>query len=252
VIEGGEQLEARHVVVACDPRRALVEWLREPPRGAEPLVARWRRQSPGDGYQSKVDAVVSVPPRYSALADGLAERLGVTDPLLPTAIIAPGGSGLNLAAEAMRTGRVAAYPPAMVNLPSVADSEMRAPGGEHVLSLEVLFTPYALTSGWADSAEPERWLGALAGLVQEGFLPGVAARRAVTPVEWETDFSMERGHALAFGRSPLALLAGRDRELTRYETPIRGLFLTGAATFPGAGVWGASGRNAANVVLRQF
>ena len=28
-----------------------------------------------------------------------------------------------------------------------------------------------------------------------------------------------------------------------------GLFLTGAATFPGAGVWGASGRNCAGVVL---
>ncbi|MEZ5231909.1 MAG: hypothetical protein R2749_04270 [Acidimicrobiales bacterium] len=36
---------------------------------------------------------------------------------------------------------------------------------------------------------------------------------------------------------------------TRYRTPIEGLYLTGAATFPGAGVWGAPGRNAATVVL---
>ena len=41
-----------------------------------------------------------------------------------------------------------------------------------------------------------------------------------------------------------------EQELTRYETPITGLYLTGAATFPGAGVWGASGRNAALVALR--
>jgi phytoene dehydrogenase-like protein len=41
----------------------------------------------------------------------------------------------------------------------------------------------------------------------------------------------------------------KDPELTHYETAVGGLFLTGAATFPGAGVWGASGRNCAAVVL---
>ena len=37
--------------------------------------------------------------------------------------------------------------------------------------------------------------------------------------------------------------------LSRYRTPLRGLYLTGAATFPGAGIWGASGRNTAGIVL---
>jgi len=32
---------------------------------------------------------------------------------------------------------------------------------------------------------------------------------------------------------------------------VPGLFLTGAATFPGAGVWGASGHNCAMVVLAR-
>jgi beta-carotene ketolase (CrtO type) len=39
--------------------------------------------------------------------------------------------------------------------------------------------------------------------------------------------------------------------LTRYETSINGLFITGAATFPGAGIWGASGRNAAMRILSR-
>ena len=251
-LESGEELEAKAVVVACDPRRALVEWLREPPAAARPLVERWRALAPGEGYQSKVDAVVSEPPRYSSLDDDLAGRLDVDDALLPTTVIAPRGSGLDDAAEAMRARQVVGRPPAMVNVPSIADPAMRAPGGEHMLSLEVLFTPYALTGGWMGSAEPERWLHALGGLAQPGFLDGVGARRAVTPVDWEGEFSMNRGHALAFGRSPLALLVGRDPELTRYETTIPGLFLTGAATFPGAGIWGASGRNAASVVLRRM
>ena len=67
----------------------------------------------------------------------------------------------------------------------------------------------------------------------------------MTPDVYERDFFMPRGYATSFAGGPLAALRGKDRELTRYETPVKGLYLTGAATFPGAGVWGASGRNAA-------
>ena len=49
----------------------------------------------------------------------------------------------------------------------------------------------------------------------------------------------------------LAALRSAQPELTGYETAVPGLFLTGAATFPGAGVWGASGRNCATVVLAR-
>lgn len=153
-LEGGEGVEARAVVVACDPRRALVEWLREPPRGAEPIVERWRARTPGEGYQSKVDAVVAELPRYHALSDGQAESVGVADPLLPTTIVAPGGYGLDNAAATMRAGRVASRPPAMVNVPSVADPTMRAPGGQHVLSLEVLFTRVPREVGARGARDP--------------------------------------------------------------------------------------------------
>ena len=73
----------------------------------------------------------------------------------------------------------------------------------------------------------------------------------MTPDVYERDFFMPRGYATSFAGGPLAALRGKDRELTRYETPVKGLFLTGAATFPGAGVWGASGRNAARVILSR-
>ncbi len=70
------------------------------------------------------------------------------------------------------------------------------------------------------------------------------------PPAYERELRMPRGWAPSFSGSPLrALLGRRDRELTRYETPVAGLFLTGAATYPGAGIWGASGRNAADRVV---
>ena len=63
---------------------------------------------------------------------------------------------------------------------------------------------------------------------------------------------MRRGHTPSYAGSPLAAVLGRNRELTRYRTPIAGLYLTGAGTFPGAGVFGAAGRNTADVVRRDL
>jgi len=38
---------------------------------------------------------------------------------------------------------------------------------------------------------------------------------------------------------------------THHNTPIRGLYLCGAATHPGGGVMGTCGLNAANQILRR-
>jgi phytoene dehydrogenase-like protein len=38
----------------------------------------------------------------------------------------------------------------------------------------------------------------------------------------------------------------------RYQTPVRGLYMSGAATHPGGGVHGAAGANAARVVLADL
>lgn len=67
----------------------------------------------------------------------------------------------------------------------------------------------------------------------------------MTPDRYEQEFSMFRGYTLAYAGSPLSALLARQPELTRYRTPI---YLSGAATFPGAGVFGVSGRNTADVV----
>jgi phytoene dehydrogenase-like protein len=63
---------------------------------------------------------------------------------------------------------------------------------------------------------------------------------------------MHRGHTPSYAGPPLRALLGRDRETTRYRTPIDGLYLSGAGTFPGAGVFGASGRNSADAVITDM
>ena len=178
--------------------------------------------------------------------------IGAAEALVPTTFVLPGLDALAEALAASAGGRVGEHPVFYANVPSVLDHTMRPPGGGEVFSLEVLYTPYALAGGWPGSGEPARWLEVYGETVQPGFVDSVVDWRAMTPPSYEEQFSMPRGHAAAFSGSPLSALLGRPRHLTRYTTPIGGLFCAGAATFPGAGVWGASGRNVASVVTRSF
>jgi phytoene dehydrogenase-like protein len=248
-LAGGERIDAATVIAAGDPRSALVDWLAEPPAAARRLVERWRARARSDGYESKVDAVVDALPRVRGIDRAHADRLGVDDVRRPTTVVAPSPVGIAEAHAAAARGEVAGRPLFLTNVPSVPDPAMLPPGGGHLLSLEALFTPYRLRGGWAGSREPERWLRAYASLLEPGFLDGVRRFRLVGPEDYERDFSMPAGYAPSFAGGPLAALAGRDRELTRYATPVRGLYLTGSGTFPGAGVSGAPGRNTAGVVL---
>ncbi|MEZ5340463.1 MAG: hypothetical protein R2706_03160 [Acidimicrobiales bacterium] len=63
------------------------------------------------------------------------------------------------------SGLVAKRPTLLVNIPTVIDPDMQDSPNTHVLSLEVLFTPYALPGGWPTSGEPQRWLDLWQGLL---------------------------------------------------------------------------------------
>ncbi len=247
----GDELVAAAVVVACDPRRAFVEWLEGAPASAAGFLGRWTASGTEDGYESKIDALVTDLPRYRGLDAAPYDDLDV-EVLGPTMTIGPDPVEIDAAYQTSTRGGVGERPVMLANLPTVLDPTM-APDGHHVFSLEVLYTPYAIDGGWGSSPEPERWLEQYATLLEPGFLDGIVDWRVMTPERYETEFHMPRGHATSFAGGPVAALLGRrERERSRYRTPIDGLYLTGAATFPGAGVWGAPGRNAAHVVLGDF
>jgi beta-carotene ketolase (CrtO type) len=239
VCSDGTEVTARIVVSACNPHDTFLTWLRDPPPQADALVARWKQVPHDDGYESKVDAILDRPP---CLVSG--------EPLGTTTAIAPSLAEIDRGHRLMATGAVLERPGMLTNSPSALDSTV-APDGRHVFSLEVLYTPYAHPGGWPHSNEPRRWLEQLATKLAPGFLESIVDWRAMTPDRYEREFHLPHGHATSFTGGPLAALLNRSPELTRYETPVKGLYLTGAATFPGAGVWGASGRNAALRILAR-
>ncbi len=236
----GTEISAPVVVSACNPHDTFLRWLRHPPAEARDLVRRWRNVRQDEGYESKIDAVLSAPPVLR----------GFDRPLGATSAIAPGLAEIHRGAALMSEGRILDRPGMLVNVPSLIDPTI-APPGRHVLSLEALFTPFGFTGGWQDSTEPRRWLEAFAELCEPGLLDSIVEWRAMTPDVYERDFHLPAGHATSFAGGPLAAFRNDHPELTKYETAVDGLYLTGAATFPGAGVWGASGRNCATVILEQ-
>ncbi len=250
-LSDGSEVNSRVVVAACDPQRVFVDWIDDPPPAAKRLVGRWQARPTDDGYQSKIDAVINGVPRFRA-AGILEDHHPGVNLGEPTAVICPSPQALASAHDGREQGWVADEPSILTNLPSVLDPTMVTAEGHHVLSIEVLYTPYALKGGWPGSAEPERWLDLWSRFMEPGARESVVSWRTMTPDRYEAEFSMHRGHTPSYAGPPLAALMGRNRELTRYRSPIAGLYLSGAGTFPGAGVFGAAGRNTADVVRRDL
>jgi phytoene dehydrogenase-like protein len=245
-LDNGTTLRADRIVAACDPQRVFVDWLDAVPPAAQRLVDDWRARPVHDGYESKIDAVLIGAPTWREQTPR-PEPLSDADVLGPTTLISPSPDDVAEAHRLRAEGRVHPRPSLMVNVPSVLDPSVQPSPAEHVLSVEVLFTPYALQGGWPGSDEPQRWIDVLDGFMEPGSLR-VDRWRAMTPDRYETEFLMHRGHTPAFAAPPLVAFLGRRSETTRYRAPIDGLYLSGAGTFPGAGVFGAPGRNAADAV----
>jgi phytoene dehydrogenase-like protein len=128
-----------------------------------------------------------------------------------------------------------------------------APPGKHVVTAWAQWHPYELSTGehWDDirDREGER-IVAQVERAAPGFTDSIEQVHVQTPLDLERELGLRRGNVMhvemgldsMFSYRPLPELAG-------YRTPVRGLFLTGASTHPGGGVFGASGRTAARVAM---
>jgi len=197
---------------------------------------------------------------------GMAVRLGTTDlPRYPAAaengssyramqLIAPSRLALREAYADYLCGRPAARPPVVAMTFSAFD-ETIAPPGRHNITLWGQWHPYELAAErWPDIAEREahRLVEAMSAAAP-GFADTVQHVYVQSPVDLEHELGLRRGNVMhldmrldqMFGWRPLPELAG-------HRVPgLPGLYLTGASTHPGGGVFGASGRTVARIVLRD-
>jgi phytoene dehydrogenase-like protein len=122
------------------------------------------------------------------------------------------------------------------------------------MSMFVQYAPYDLRDGsWDEQREAfaDRCFDLLNDYAPN-FKDAVLDRQVLAPLDLERVFNLTGGNIFQGAMSPSQLFAFRPVPgYASYRTPLRGLYLCGAAAHPGGGVMGTPGLNAAREILRR-
>jgi phytoene dehydrogenase-like protein len=130
-----------------------------------------------------------------------------------------------------------------------------APAGKHTLFIWGQYYPYELANGerWEniEEREADRLIDAV-NAYAPNVKDSIIERFVQTPLDLERRIGLLRGNVMHVEMDFDQMFLFRPLpEMSAYRTPIKNLYLTGASTHPGGGVFAASGYNTAQVVLKD-
>ena len=245
-LEDGTQLDAEFVASSVDAHLTFEKFLT-----AEELPAYFREAVARIDYASasaKINLALAEPPRFTCLP---------TDGIGPhhhgTMHIGPSLEYLERAYDDAKYGRPSERPILEMTMATSVDRTI-APPGKHLLSIFVQYAPYKLAEGnWDDLKETfaDRCIETLAEYAPN--VPGaIEHRQVLSPLDLERTYGITGGNIMQGAMSAHQLFCFRPvAGWADHRTPIRGLYLCGAASHPGGGVLGACGKNAAEEMLRD-
>ncbi len=242
-LETGEEIRAAAVFANTDPRRTLFDLVG--PQQLEPEVMRHVRNIIFRGSTAGLNLALSGLPSFTG-ATGV-------EPLGGRIRVSPSLDYLERAYDAAKYGRMSEQPYLELFIPTLHDPSP-APPGHHVLNVTVQYAPYTLREGnWDTLRETlaERVLDTLEAVAPglRGLVVHCAAR---TPLDLERDYGLTGGSIYQGEMGLNQMLVMRPIPgYSRYEMPIRNLYLCGAGAHPGGGVTGAPGFNAAQAFLSR-
>jgi len=240
---GGEEFHAPIVASNADARVTFLRLLE--PGALPPAFAAAVERIRYDSASLKINVALDALPSFRACPGGPGpQHRG-------TIHICPDLDYLERAYDDAKYGRPSTQPVLEVTIPSVVDPSV-APPGKHLMSIFVQYAPYALREGsWETWREP--FADRCFALLEEyapGFTRTVLARQVLAPPDLERVFGLTGGNIFQGAMIPSQLFAFRPVPgWPGARTPIRGLYLCGAAAHPGGGVTGAPGLNAAREIL---
>jgi phytoene dehydrogenase-like protein len=166
--------------------------------------------------------------------------------------LAPDYAAMGKAYAEALAGLLPAEPALVVGQPTAIDPS-RAPDGKHVLWIQVRALPAQIQGDAAGAIAPgdwdavkERYADRVVAIL-ERYAPGVSARILGRSVFSPKD--LERENPNLIGGDSIAGSHHLDQYFllrpiagwSRYRTPVEGLFMVGAGTWPGAGLGAGSG-----------
>ncbi|MGF1484954.1 MAG: phytoene desaturase family protein [Opitutales bacterium] len=252
-LEGGESLQAKAVLAACHVKTTLETLLKDAPDLPDELRHRSTQLRVGNGFGMIVRCAMSGLPEYPGEP---VDAQGVSPAHHGLQLLCPSRAALDAAYGDYLAGRPPEKPIPLSMTFSAIDPTL-TPEGKHTLFVWGQYHPYELRNGEQWDHIADREADKLLAAVDE-FAPGTSGkvlnRYIQTPLEIERLHGLLRGNVMHLEMSFDQMFCFRPMpELSSYTVPaIQGLFLTGASTHPGGGVWGASGYNAARVVLKHW
>lgn len=239
----GEEVSARRVVSAADPRRTFLNLVG--PLELDPEFVWAAQNIKLRGCVAKVNLALNGLPEFVG-ADGHAPH--------GTIVISPSLAYLERAYDAAKYGGLSEKPYLEVTLASAADPSL-APNGKHIMSVHVQYAPYHLSgASWENQRDELRDL--VIGRLSE-YAPNLQSlitnHQVLTPLDLEREYGLTEGN-LYHGEMMLdqILFMRPISGWAQYKTPIENLWLCGPGTHPGGGVSGGSGRNAARQILKSL
>ncbi len=246
VLGDGTEIRASRVASGVDARTTFLGLL-DPAELPGEFVDQVRTIDYTSG-SCKINLALSGLPDFTALpgAEAGPQHRG-------TIHICPTMDTIEAAFDEARRGRPASTPIVEATIPSVLDDTV-APKGMHVMSMFTQYFPYDVKEGDHEYWK-ERYADRCIELLDQyapGFKQSVVHREVLAPRDLESRFGLTGGNIMQGTMGLNSLLFMRPVPgYADYRTPLRGLYLCGAATHPGGGVMGACGYNAAREILRD-
>jgi phytoene dehydrogenase-like protein len=246
VLANGDELRARVVASNADAHVTFQRLL--DPKELPPEFRAGVERINYDSASLKINVALSELPDFRACPGTAAgpQHRG-------TIHICPDQDYIERGFDDAKYGRPSREPILECTIPSVVDPSV-APPGQHLLSMFIQYAPYKLRgSTWDD--EREAFADRCFALLNEyapNFQRSVIARQVLTPLDLERTFNLTGGNIFQGSMALHQLFLFRPVPgYAAYRSPIRGLYLCGAAAHPGGGVMGAAGWNAAREMLRH-
>ena len=250
-------VEAKKVVGACH-LHTFFKMITEGPRASEAsktLKKRVARTRIGNGFGMIVRHAVEELPDYGDASAPAGPLPGTRDYQTSLQLLCPSIDHLNSSHRDFMFGLPPREPSVVAMSFSSLDPTL-APPGKHVLFTWGQYHPYELKNGEDWDSIREREADKLYELVCR-YAPNMRgkmiARHIQTPLDIERTLGLLRANVMHLEMSLDQMFMFRPLpELASYKVPgLPGLYLTGASTHPGGGVFAASGYNTAQVILAE-
>jgi phytoene dehydrogenase-like protein len=169
--------------------------------------------------------------------------------------ISPNRTYIEKAYDCAKYGHISENPVIEATIPSSLDDSV-APKGKHVMSMFTQYFPYHLASDAGTLEENKRRYAERCIDIMTEYAPNfrqsVLNYQVLAPADLESTFGLTGGNIMqgAMSLSSLAFMRPLPG-YADYRTPVKGLYMCGAATHPGGGVMGACGYNAAREILKD-